>query len=375
MNIGVMTAYPEAIGFNYGLLQFCLQLQASGCGLNPVLLAMTRHPVRENPLVLEARRLGIQVEILHEEFRYDPRVLPALLKVIDRLDLKLLDAQTYKPLACCLIARSLRPKVALVSWVHGFTQENLKIRLFGALERKLHRFSDRVISVSNPFARLLEGSGMDPGRIRIVDNAIADQEPGGATAEQLLREAGWEQEGFTVGAIGRLSPEKGHSNLIKAWRVIVAAVPWARLVIVGDGPCMPKLQAEVQDLGLSGSVHFAGFRPDGRRFFRIFDLMILPSLAEGLPYVLLEAMIQGVPVVATAVGEVPAVLEAGRLGRLVPPGDPQAIAENVIGLINEPVERARLAEEARSAVLSRYSPEARARTIVDIYRQALEARG
>jgi len=374
MNIGIITAYHEPIGFNHGVLQFCKLLQASTeYGINPVIIAMTRHPSKENPLVLEARRLGLHVETLHEEFRYDPRVFSGLLKLADRLDLRLLDAQTYKPLALGLFAHGLRQHVSLVSWVHGFTQENLKVRIFGKLETYMHRFSDRVICVSKPFAEIMEKNGIDRNKMEIIPNAIGDEEFEHVTRpDELREEMGIDKESRIVGAIGRLSPEKGHSFLIKAWEKIQR--PNVKLLIVGAGPCMKALQQQVKDLELQDSVVFTGFRPDGRRFFSIFDVMVLPSLAEGLPYVLLEAMIQKVPVVASAVGEVPEVLENGRIGRLVKAGDIDAIAQNVINLLDNPQDGDCLAFEARTSVLTRYSHITRTGRIIDVYRQVLASK-
>lgn len=370
MNVGIITAYPEPIGFNHGVLQFCKHVQSLESGVTPVIIAMTRHPLKENSLVIEGRRLGLHVEVLHERFRYDPQVFTDLLKIIDRLDLQLLDVQTYKPLVLGLFARRLRPHVFIISWVHGFTQENFKVRLFGTVERCLHKFTDRVICVSKPFADGIEKEGVKRENIRIIPNAIGDEEfENSMYPNDLIEQLGLEKGVPVVGAVGRLSPEKGHTYLIKAWAEIHRVIPNARLVIVGDGPCMRELQHEVESFELQDSVSFTGFRSDGRRYFGIFDVMVLPSLDEGLPYVLLEAMIKEVPVVASAVGEVPAVLEYGRLGRLVTPGDCDAIALSVIDLIKSPAEMKLIKNDARASVLSQYSHKIRTNKIVDVYQQ------
>jgi len=374
MKVGIITAYPEPIGFNHGVLQFCKLAQASPCGIKPLIIAMTRHPEKVNPLVLEGRRLGLQVETLHERFPYDPRVFPGLVKLIKEHNIEILDAQTYKPLALALFARSmLQKRVPLVSWVHGFTQENLKIRMFNRMERYLHRFSDRVVCVSKPFAEVMAENGVERTKIEIVGNAVGAAEFSGDSRPGELREQlGLEPESVIVGAIGRLSPEKGHTFLIKAWRQIHQKVPCARLVIVGDGPCMKLLQQEVNDLSLQDSVIFTGFRPDGRRFFSIFDVMVLPSLAEGLPYVLLEAMIQGVPVIASSVGEVPEVLENGGVGCLVKERDSVALAKSVVNLLNNADARHDMVVKARASVLARYSHESRLQSIARVYKQVTE---
>lgn len=373
MNVGILTAYPEPIGFNHGVLQFCILAQSAQYGIKPILIAMTRHPLKENPLVVEARRLGIHVETLHEEFRYDPRVVLKLIKLIDLFDLQILDAQTYKPLALCLLAQKFRKHIALVSWVHGFTQENFKVKMFGMIERYLHKFSDKIICVSKPFAKIIEQQGINNYKLVIIPNAIGEDEFKDTSYPfDVLDQLGLKKNCPVVGAIGRLSPEKGHTYLIKAWVKIHSAIPDARLIIVGDGPCMYDLQQEVKSLGLEGSVSFVGFRSDGRRFFSIFDIMVLPSLDEGLPYVLLEAIIQKVAVVASSVGEVPNVLGDGRYGRLVSPGDIDAISRHVIELLNNPFERKDLTFVAHSSILARYSHKARVESITTVYKDLID---
>lgn len=366
MNAGILTPYPEPIGFNYGVLKFC-QL-APDYGVNPILIALTRHPNRENRLIGAARRMGIPVETLHEEYRYDPGIFRDLVRLVDQLDLQLLDLQTYKPLMLGLIARRFRPDLRLVSWVHGFTKENIKIQLFGMAERYLHRFANKIICVSKPFAEMLTKKGIDRRMIAVVPNAIDGNGCiTGVEAEQLRHDLGIPAASPVVGAIGRLSPEKGHIHLIRAWEKVRRVSPLARLVLVGDGPSRDALRQETRRLGLEDRICFAGFRPDGKRFFSIFDVMALPSLQEGLPYVLLESMIQGVPVIASAVGEVPEVLGNGRFGRLVEPGNTDALARGILALISQPDEASRLAEGARGHVQAHYSQEARTEQIAGVY--------
>jgi len=372
MNVGVVTAYSEPIGFNYGVLNFCRLAPSEG--VNAILIAMTRHPRRSNRLLAEADRLGLRVETLHERYRYDLRVFADLVRLVDRLDLDLLDAQTYKPLMLGLYARRLRPRLALVSWVHGFTRENVKIRLFGMAERYLHRFADRTVCVSRPFSEMLAKRGMRREKIAVIPNAIEEETRAGAETSDIRTELGLSSDALVVGAIGRLSPEKGHTFLLRAWADIAPSLPSARLVLVGDGPCMATLRREAHALGVDSTVLFTGFRADGRRFFSLFDVMVLPSLEEGLPYVLLEAMIGKVPVVASRVGEVPHVLEAGRLGCLVEPKDASGLARATLRLLNSPEEASRIAADAYLSVRARYSQEARTKQIAEVYDDVLRHR-
>lgn len=372
MRVGVVTAYDEPIGFNYGVLNFCRL--APSHDVETTLIAMTRHPHRSNRMIAEAERVGLQIENLHERYRYDPRVFSDLVGLIDKLDLDLIDAQTYKPLMLGLYARHQRHRVGLVSWVHGFTKENFKIQLFGMVERYLHRFADRTVCVSGPFSEMLVARGLERDKIVVVPNAIEEEPITGRERADIRAELGLSPDERVVGAIGRLSPEKGHTFLLKAWPDIFRSLPTARLVLVGDGPCMEALRREASHLGIEKSVLFTGFRPDGKRLFSLFDIMALPSLEEGLPYVLLESMISKVPVVASRVGEVPEVLQDGKLGRLVDPKDASGLARAILGLLNNHEEALQLAKDAYSSVRTRYSQEARTRQIVEVYEDVLRHR-
>src|SRR5207244_4478612 len=123
-----------------------------------------------------------------------------------------------------------------------------------------------------------------------------------------------------VGAAGRLSPEKGFDVLVDAIALVRDHNPDVAFAIFGDGPCRPDLQQQISSLGLTGAVALAGFRLDLDQYLPHLDLLVLPSHTEGLPNVVLEACAAGVPVVATAVGGTPEVIEDGASGFLVPPG-------------------------------------------------------
>ncbi len=367
MKAAVITTYPYPMGFNHGVLNFCKL--APQYGVDPVLVAQTLAPDTENPMVIEARRLGVHVETLHEKHRYDPGIFPGLVNIIKRNRVQLIDVQTYKPLALGIYARIFGKHLPMVSWVHGFTQEDMKVRIYGSIERLLHRFSTKVICVSDPFSRLIARSGVPAGKIEIVPNAISedefDEDP---NPDEIRTELGLSEKNKIVGAIGRLSPEKGHAFLIEAWLEIAGAFPDARLVIVGDGPCRGDLERRVKESGLRDSVFFTGFRKDGRRFFSIFDIMVLPSLDEGLPYVLLEAMIQKTPVAASDVGEVSRVLNNGELGLLSRPGDVGDLTSNIIDILSNPDKWRNVSERARDFAIENYSHEARTKQIADIYK-------
>jgi glycosyltransferase involved in cell wall biosynthesis len=167
--------------------------------------------------------------------------------------------------------------------------------------------------------------------------------------------------------VGRLVEKKGFDTLIRAWPSVVAAVPGARLRIVGDGPCRASLRRLAQSLGLAGHLEFAGALPEGETLRAIADadMLVLPSRRmadgdrDGIPNVILEAMALGVPVVTTDAGAAGEVVADGVSGILLPcPVDPDALAAAVARLAQDANLRATLADNARALVRERFSPEA-----------------
>ncbi len=140
---------------------------------------------------------------------------------------------------------------------------------------------------------------------------------------------------LTIGTIARLEPKKGIDVLLRAFASLVGNGVRAVLLIVGDGGWAAEYEAYVHEAGLVDHVIFAGYQPDVVPFLARMDVFVLPSLSEGLPLVILEAMAMGVPVVATQVGGVPSVVKEGETGLLVPPGDAVALAKALCRMVND----------------------------------------
>jgi glycosyltransferase involved in cell wall biosynthesis len=173
--------------------------------------------------------------------------------------------------------------------------------------------------------------------------------------------------GLVLGAVGRLEDQKGHVHLLAALPELSREIPDLVVLLVGEGRRREDLKRQIHNLGLEHMVRFLGTRRDLPEIYRALDLFVHPSLWEGLPLALLKAMAAGLPVVATRVsGSVEAIVD-GVNGRLVAPGDPQALARAILELARHPEERRRLADTARHTVAAQYSLETMLQRLEELY--------
>jgi glycosyltransferase involved in cell wall biosynthesis len=152
---------------------------------------------------------------------------------------------------------------------------------------------------------------------------------------------------------------------------VLAALPQARFILVGDGPERSALESRALQLGIGPHIEFLGLRRDISQILSRFDVFVLPSLREGLPNAVLEAMAWGLPVVATRVGGVPEVVTASETGLLVAPGAPDELAQAMITLGTDATRRARYGHAAQAIIASRFSPEREFRETEAVYLRLL----
>jgi glycosyltransferase involved in cell wall biosynthesis len=177
-----------------------------------------------------------------------------------------------------------------------------------------------------------------------------------------------------IGMVARLVPEKDVAGFLHSAQLLAATYPQARFKIAGDGPLRGRLIRLARKLGIERNVSFLGVLADIEQFLAGLDVLAVSSVAEGTPLAIIEAMGAGIPVVATAVGGIPDQIEHGVSGVLVAPGDPLALAEGVISLIESPRRARDLAELARTRAELRFRLDASVNTIEAVYAAALARR-
>jgi glycosyltransferase involved in cell wall biosynthesis len=206
--------------------------------------------------------------------------------------------------------------------------------------------SARTVAVSRPLAdHLSRDLRIDRSRIAMIPNGVQPASPAGTTVRKELGLQPWDRLAVCV---GNLYPVKGHCHAIDALATLVFQWPTLHLAIAGRGELADALADRARQHGLGGRVHFLGLRSDVPAILRAADVFLMPSLNEGLPLALLEAMFAGTPIVASNVGEVGHALGDGDAGVLVPPGDATALAGAVDALLSDP-DRARWLGECAAA--------------------------
>jgi glycosyltransferase involved in cell wall biosynthesis len=316
------------------------------------------------------RRQAPLVEIADRGF-FDLRAVVELVRLCRRERVAIYHGHDYKSNLLGLVLKRFHP-MRLVTTAHGWVVHSARTPFYYRVDKFCMRHYERVICVSNDLVTECRRAGVRAERLVLLENGIdlADHARATPTADAKVR-LGLDPTRPLIGAVGRLSPEKGFDLLVNAIALLRNRERAARLVIVGDGDESARLRAMIERLGLGPDVRLAGFQSDPRPYYEAFDVFALSSLREGLPNVLLEAMALGVPCVATRVNGVPRLIEDGVSGRLVQPGDAAALAAGLAELLSDEPLRQRLSAAARSVVEERYSFARRMERLAGLYDEVL----
>jgi glycosyltransferase involved in cell wall biosynthesis len=353
-------------------------------GLEPVIASIGATGIDEKPLEAEANRRNLAVRKFR--MRSGPNLAGAI-KVLNYArsgGFDLLHSHGYKGnILFGLIPPFLR-KIPMVSTLHGYTNVGgfSRMGLYEWLDSMSLRFIDAVVLVNqamrnHPNLKKLRGINF-----KIVNNGIpvtseTPEHPSSGLAIQSIdsltkKIIDFCSNGFILGSIGRLSAEKGFRYLIEALSILRQRGVDAYLVIVGEGWERSALENQIETLGLSKHVLLSGYIPNASRLLRHFDIFLLPSLTEGLPITLLEAMQAGVPIVATSVGGIPEVLDYGAAGILVEPGNSISLTEKVMIVRSDAILKKIIVLKAKNRVRSVYSSSSMSKAYRKIYKNILE---
>jgi glycosyltransferase involved in cell wall biosynthesis len=256
---------------------------------------------------------------------------------------------------------------------HTWSYEGQPLRR--ALDRHvIARGSDRLIAVSREDQRrMIEVEGIPPGRTLFIPIGVPHTEP--QRNRDVRAELGIEPGAPVIGAVGMLRPQKAFHVLLRAAALLVRARPDIQVLIAGDGPEREALHELARELGVDGSVRLLGRRTDVPDVLRALDIAVLCSDFEGSPAAVIEYMGAALPVVATSVGGVPDLIEAGKHGLLVPPGEPVALADAIAELLADPESARAMGARGRERRIAEFDIDILVHRLEDLYGELLAMRG
>lgn len=231
---------------------------------------------------------------------------------------------------------------------------------------------DRYIAVSNAIKDVLIKDGIPSEKIAVVHDGIDLSRFNGISGDYLRQEFSVNPSTFIIGNVAHLADHKGHQYLIKSISYVLKEFPDVKFFIVGDGELRSPLKELANKLNLNDKLIFTGFRNDVPQFLKFFDLFVLSSHLEGLCSALLEALAMRKPVVATAAGGVPEIIEDGVNGILVPTKNPEALAAGIISMVRDGDKAKKMGENGRQTVEARFSVEKMVSETVDIYEEVMQ---
>jgi glycosyltransferase involved in cell wall biosynthesis len=321
-----------------------------------------------------APRSSVHVELDLERAidpREDLRALARLARIVAEVRPDIIHAHSSKAGAVARLMRLAHPRTTLIYTPHGYAfaghfSRELERRAYREVERGLALLSTRVVCVCEAEARLARTIG-PANRVRVVHNGI---EPlGEGPVDPRITELA--RRGPVLCALTLLRPGKGLETLIDALPQVLDRHPRLQIAIGGEGPDRDSLRAAAHAAGVAAAVHFLGPTDDPASLLRGADVFVHPSWAESFPYVILEAMSAGLPILASDVGGIAEAVVDGESGLLVPSGDSRALGDALLGLLADAELRSRLGTAARLRVGRRFTRAAMIDRLAAVYAETL----
>lgn len=348
----------------------------------------------DGPLRQDIEQLGIKVEVLPGR-RYSVLAFPwfvadilriyrSLVRLINEYEIDVIQTHLLTTLDFLVLALKYTTSVRVVLWTfHSFNFELAEDELpkhkwllkpKRHVHRQLYRLTSSLtngfVAVSNEVkAAMVKIIGADvQDKIIVICNGVNVKRYGHAgNREQVRTQLGFDKDARLIAMVGTLKKVKGHRYMIEAMASLVPQYPDLHLILVGDGELREELQTQVKKLGLCQHIHFLGNRSNVAELLEASDYFVLPSLWEGLSMALLEAMITGLPTVASEVSGTVQVITPGETGVLVPPGDIPGLIAALTQLLSDPAQAQRLGQAAKQYVQANFSAQKQANEHLALY--------
>ena len=334
----------------------------------------------EGRLEKEIGLLGIPVRVFPENRWGSTKIFLELVREFKKSNIQIIHTHKYKDTILAAPAAKLCGIPHVVRTVHGLREpfeglQAFNMSCYEAIERTVHRFCvDVIIGVSSQIESKYKAQG-EVSKVTCIRNGIdLAGKPVQTDRWRTRKELSVDSETCLIGTVGRLTPVKGIPYLLDAARILLRQGANVKVLVVGDGSIRQDLLAQARNLGVGERVVFLGHREDTDVLLQALDIFVLPSLSEGIPMALLEAMAASRPIVASRVGGIPEIIEDGVEGFLVESMDVNNLAERCRRLIESPDVARKMGEQGRKRVESEFSATAMADRVVSDYKELLMSR-
>lgn len=322
----------------------------------------------EPELIGSARQQGSSVVTFPIKHAFDLGIARNIRQFVRENDIEIIHSHGYREDLYALMART---QAKLIATNHLWKRTTLKLKLYACMDAILLKFFHAVVAVSRPVKTDMQNAGISNNKLSIVANGInTSLYSSPVSRDTALRSFDIPVDSVVVGTLSSLTAEKGIDYLLNALPKILQNAPNIHCLIVGSGEQRANLESLVHKLNIAGKVTFGGRQSDINRVLSAMDIFALPSLNEGLPMALLEAMAAGKAIVATDVGDVGTAI-GNEAGKLIPPASSDELSQAIINLATNKEVRKKLADSARTAVNKHFSSESMTASYVDLYNSLL----
>ena len=332
------------------------------------LLCMKRPDARSQILTDRANELGIDTIDLEVKSKFDWFALKRLRYFLHKYNVDIVHSHDFKSDFYVMLA-SYGTKIKRIATAHGSTRDSVLKKIYLELDENfVYRKMDRIVAVSEDVANGLKKKGLNSNKIFVIQNGL-DLELLKSEHNKIGNNNSIynTSDKKTFAIVGRLYPDKGHRFFLQAVAKIIRQYSAIEVLIIGDGPARETIADQIRSLGLENFVTMCGVVSNMQAVYEHIDCLVIASLREGLPYVLLEAAANRVPVLATAVGDIPQLIEDGKTGYLVEPGNIVEIEERMVRFLTKKDNIKQMVENCYDVFERKFSADRMVRETENLY--------
>lgn len=338
-----------------------------GNGFHFIIAGFSGGAQKTNEYTNEARNRNLDVVIIEEKNAFDYNVIRQILSIISEYKIDVIHAHDFRSDLFGLLCAKIRRK-PIVSTIHGWIANDKKGVVYTWLDKRLLRFFNKVISVSNKTAKIAVDSGINSNKITVINNALKLENYEKYKVEKCLRkELGLSTDAVLIANIGRLSPEKGQLDFLKASETLLKKHEQVKVLLIGIGENYDMLKKYAVSHNIDDSVFMLGFRKDMVNIYNNVNMIVQSSYTEGMPNVVLEAMLMRVPVIATNVGGTCEIIEHKKTGTVFNAGDILKLSELLEDFVEQSDCFYSMAIKGEAIIRNNFSHRKRVKKLADFY--------